>query len=310
MFDRFKEEAIRVIMLTQEEARQLGHTQEIGTAFLLLGLIGEGRGIAAKILRSLNLDLNNTREEVEKILGRGAGVPFVEIPFSDNAKAVLEGALEEAQKLGQKLIGTEHLLLAIAALKRGTAYQVLEAFQIDPERLQADILAVMSEAEFAAFEFTETPTSDVQTLVQELDGLIEELSDLLASAKSKSEALKRRIRSKVVSHAETAALVKKLPAPDAIATKELLTELQTISESDPNLTEEDKQDILSQIQGFARLWTFRLDERIQKISRKPLRTLRGIVAELPPDAPQVADYQRIIAAIADQFKLPLQSNDL
>jgi len=98
MFERFTEKAIKVIMLAQEEARRLGHNF-VGTEQILLGLIGEGTGVAAKVLKSMGVNLKDARIEVEKIIGRGSGFVAVEIPFTPRAKRVLELSLEEARQL-------------------------------------------------------------------------------------------------------------------------------------------------------------------------------------------------------------------
>ena len=103
MFERFTEKAIKVIMLAQEEARRLGHNF-VGTEQILLGLIGEGTGIAAKVLKSMGINLKDARIEVEKIIGRGSGFVAVEIPFTPRAKRVLELSLEEARQLGIDLL--------------------------------------------------------------------------------------------------------------------------------------------------------------------------------------------------------------
>jgi ATP-dependent Clp protease ATP-binding subunit ClpC len=102
MFERFTEKAIKVIMLAQEEARRLGHNF-VGTEQILLGLIGEGTGIAAKVLKSMGINLKDARVEVEKLIGRGSGFVAVEIPFTPRAKRVLELSLEEARQLGMHL---------------------------------------------------------------------------------------------------------------------------------------------------------------------------------------------------------------
>lgn len=99
MFERFTEKAIKVIMLAQEEARRLGHNH-VGTEQILLGLIAEGTGIAAKVLKSTGINLKDARIEVEKITGRGSGFVAIEIPFTPRAKRVLELSLEEARQLG------------------------------------------------------------------------------------------------------------------------------------------------------------------------------------------------------------------
>src|SRR4028119_177773 len=108
MFERFTEEAIKVIMLSQEEARRLGHNF-VGTEQILLGLVAEGTGIAAKVLKSLGVNLKEAREEVETIIGRGSGFIGVEIPFTPRSKRIFELCLEEASLLGHDYIGTEHL---------------------------------------------------------------------------------------------------------------------------------------------------------------------------------------------------------
>lgn len=100
MFERFTEKAIKVVMLAQEEARRLGHNF-VGTEQLLLGLIGESTGIAAKVLKSMGVNLKDARTEVEKVIGRGSGFVAVEIPFTPRAKRVLELSLEEARNLGE-----------------------------------------------------------------------------------------------------------------------------------------------------------------------------------------------------------------
>lgn len=100
MFERFTEKAIKVVMLAQEEARRLGHNF-VGTEQILLGLIGESTGIAAKVLKSMGVTLKEARTEVEKIIGRGSGFVAVEIPFTPRAKRVLEMSLEEARQLGE-----------------------------------------------------------------------------------------------------------------------------------------------------------------------------------------------------------------
>ena len=99
MFERFTEKAIKVVMLAQEEARRLGHNF-VGTEQILLGLIGESTGIAAKVLKSMGVSRKDARVEVEKIIGRGSGFVAVEIPFTPRAKRVLELSLEEARQLG------------------------------------------------------------------------------------------------------------------------------------------------------------------------------------------------------------------
>ncbi len=144
MFERFTEKAIKVIMLAQEEARRLGHNF-VGTEQILLGLIGEGTGVAAKVLKSLGVNLKDSRIEVEKIIGRGSGFVAVEIPFTPRAKRVLELSLEEARQLGHNYIGTEHLLLGLIREGEGVAARVLENLGIDLTKVRTQVVRMLGE---------------------------------------------------------------------------------------------------------------------------------------------------------------------
>ncbi len=144
MFERFTEKAIKVIMLAQEEARRLGHNF-VGTEQILLGLIGEGTGVAAKVLKSLGVNLKDSRIEVEKIIGRGSGFVAVEIPFTPRAKRVLELSLEEARQLGHNYIGTEHLLLGLIREGEGVAARVLENLNIDLTKVRTQVIRMLGD---------------------------------------------------------------------------------------------------------------------------------------------------------------------
>jgi ATP-dependent Clp protease ATP-binding subunit ClpC len=145
MFERFTEKAIKVIMLAQEEARRLGHNF-VGTEQILLGLIGEGTGIAAKVLKSMGINLKEARVEVEKIIGRGSGFVAVEIPFTPRAKRVLELSLEEARQLGHNYIGSEHLLLGLLREGEGVAARVLENLGADPSNIRTQVIRMVGES--------------------------------------------------------------------------------------------------------------------------------------------------------------------
>ncbi len=164
MFERFTEKAIKVIMLAQEEARRLGHNF-VGTEQILLGLIGEGTGVAAKVLKSMGVNLKDARIEVEKIIGRGSGFVAVEIPFTPRAKRVLELSLEEARQLGHNYIGTEHLLLGLIREGEGVAARVLENLGVNLSKVRTQVIRQLGEtAEVAAGGGTpgrtKTPTLD------------------------------------------------------------------------------------------------------------------------------------------------------
>jgi ATP-dependent Clp protease ATP-binding subunit ClpC len=151
-------------MLAQEEARRLGHNF-VGTEQILLGLIGEGTGVAAKVLKSMGVNLKDARIEVEKIIGRGSGFVAVEIPFTPRAKRVLELSLEEARQLGHNYIGTEHLLLGLIREGEGVAARVLENLGVDLSKVRTQVIRMLGEtAEVAAGSSaqgrTKTPTLD------------------------------------------------------------------------------------------------------------------------------------------------------
>ena len=124
MFERFTDRARRVVVLAQEEARMLNHNY-IGTEHILLGLIHEGEGVAAKALESLGISLEAVRQQVEQIIGQGQQAPSGHIPFTPRAKKVLELSLREALQLGHNYIGTEHILLGLIREGEGVAAQVL-----------------------------------------------------------------------------------------------------------------------------------------------------------------------------------------
>ncbi|MEB3245182.1 MAG: ATP-dependent Clp protease ATP-binding subunit [Vampirovibrionales bacterium] len=149
MFERFTEKAIKVIMLAQEEARRLGHNF-VGTEQILLGLIGEGTGIAAKTLKGMGVNLKDARAEVEKIIGRGSGFVAVEIPFTPRAKRVLELSWDEARQLGHNYIGTEHLLLGLIREGEGVAARVLENMGVDLNKVRSNVIRMLGETRGAA----------------------------------------------------------------------------------------------------------------------------------------------------------------
>ena len=143
MFERFTERARRVVVLAQEEARTLDHGY-IGTEHLLLGLIREGEGVAARALESLGISLEAVREQVGEIIGRGQQPPPGHIPFTPRAKKVLELALREAQQLGHGYIGTEHLLLGLIREGSGVAAQVLVRLGADLSRARLQVVRLLA----------------------------------------------------------------------------------------------------------------------------------------------------------------------
>ena len=174
MFEKFTEGAIKVIMLSQEEARRMGHNF-VGTEQLLLGVIGQRHGIGARALKKLNVTLKKARKEIELYIGRGTGFVASEIPFTPRAKRVLEMAVHEGKDLGQNFVGTEHILLALIGESDGVAMRTLDKLNVNIPKLrnlilvyieenQEEILRPLSQAEKFLLERekkgSQTPTLD------------------------------------------------------------------------------------------------------------------------------------------------------
>ena len=143
MFERFTDRARRVVVLAQEEARMLNHNY-IGTEHLLLGLVHEGEGIAARALESLGITLNSVREQVQDIIGPGANAPSGHIPFTPRAKKVLERSMREAIQLNHGYIGTEHILLGMVRANEGVANQVLAKLGVEPAAVRQAVMDLIS----------------------------------------------------------------------------------------------------------------------------------------------------------------------
>ena len=143
MFERFTDRARRVVVLAQEEARMLNHNY-IGTEHILLGLIHEGEGVAAKALESLGISLEAVRQKVEEIIGHGQQSPSGHIPFTPRAKKVLELSLREALQINHSYIGTEHILLGLIREGEGVAAQVLVKLGADLNRVRNQVLQLLS----------------------------------------------------------------------------------------------------------------------------------------------------------------------
>jgi ATP-dependent Clp protease ATP-binding subunit ClpC len=143
MFEKFTDKARRVVVLAQEEAKLLNHNY-IGTEHILLGLIHEGEGVAAKALESLGINLDSVRDQVQEIIGQGQQAPTGHIPFTPRAKKVLELSLREALQLGHSYIGTEHLLLGLIREGEGVAAQVLTRLGADTNRVRQQVIQLLS----------------------------------------------------------------------------------------------------------------------------------------------------------------------
>ncbi|MDJ0798996.1 MAG: ATP-dependent Clp protease ATP-binding subunit [Calothrix sp. MO_167.B12] len=144
MFEHFTSEAIKVVMLAQEEARRLGHNF-VGTEQILLGLLGEKTGIAAEVLTELGVNHKEARQEVERIIGRGSGYLPPEIPFTPKVKSLFEQAFKEARRLGNNFIGTEHLLLGLTEAGEGVAAKVLQNLGVDLSQVRNLVIRRLGE---------------------------------------------------------------------------------------------------------------------------------------------------------------------
>jgi ATP-dependent Clp protease ATP-binding subunit ClpC len=186
MFERFTDRARRTIVLAQEEARMLNHNY-IGTEHILLALIYEGEGVAAKTLESLGISHDAVRHQVEEIIGRGQQAPSGHIPFTPRAKKVLELSLREALQLGHTYIGTEHILLGLIREGDGVAAQVLVRLGADLDRTRQQVIEVLH----GHFEPGEVRVGPGEVRVGPGE---DTLADRLASFASRLAAIERRLR--------------------------------------------------------------------------------------------------------------------
>lgn len=165
MFEKFTEGAIKVIMLSQEEARRMGHNF-VGTEQLFLGVVGQRQGMGAKALKSFGVTLKKARKEVENYIGRGTGFVASEIPFTPRAKRVLEMAVQEGKDIGQNYVGTEHILLALLAEEDGVAIRTIEKLGVDIAQLRKKTLDLIKENQ----EELLRPLTDVEKRILDNDG--------------------------------------------------------------------------------------------------------------------------------------------
>jgi hypothetical protein len=304
MFERFTESAIRVIMLAQEEARRLGHNF-VGTEQILLALIREGNGIAAKVLQSVGANLKDTRIEVKKIIGRGSGFVSVEIPFTPRAKRVLEFSLEEARQRGNDYICTQHLLLGLLREGEGVACQVLENLGVNLADVHAQVLESMGESSSEA-TVGDFLNDDLTGLVDEIDSLIDRLNAALKEASLTNRYLKRSIYERVFSNISILDLLAQLPAAsdsELPEIKELLTQFYLLVEANKTLQPAHKAEMLEQIKVLAESGQKPTDRRVQRFTKTAIRILRGIMVELQTDHAFVEECQRLLTAIAQQSNL-------
>src|SRR5437868_589321 len=149
VFERFTERARQVVVLAQDEARALKHNY-IGTEHILLGLLREEEGLAARVLESLDITVEEVRAQVARIVGQGDEVTTGQIPFTPRAKKVLELSLREALSIGHNHIGTEHILLGLVRENDGVAARIMLELGADAKRVREEVLAVLGPLPVAA----------------------------------------------------------------------------------------------------------------------------------------------------------------
>jgi ATP-dependent Clp protease ATP-binding subunit ClpC len=192
MFERFTDRARRVVVLAQEESRLLGHNY-IGTEHLLLGLLAEREGVAARALQSLDITLDAAREQVKEIIGPGAQEPRGHIPFTPRAKKILELSLREALKLGSEVIGTEHLLLGLVDEGAGVGAQILDRLGAPAPAVRE---AVISLAEAEPESPAARPEAGVRSFASSVRLPVEALAEfreLIASIDRRLAAIERHL---------------------------------------------------------------------------------------------------------------------
>jgi ATP-dependent Clp protease ATP-binding subunit ClpC len=196
MFERFTSQAKSVVVLAQEESRLLSHSY-IGSEHLLLGLLAEREGVAARALESLGVTLDAAREQVREMIGPGKASPSGHIPFTPRAKKILELSLREALSLGSEVIGTEHLLLGLIAEGDGVGAQVLERLGAHNEEVRATVIGLAgAEPERAEPERGEPEAEVVRTFGRRTLIRIEaltEVKDLLVSIDRRLSAIERHL---------------------------------------------------------------------------------------------------------------------
>lgn len=336
MFERFTEKSIKVIMLAQEESRRLGHNF-IGTEQLLLGLIGEGTGIASRVLKLMGVNLRDTRREVEKLIGRGSEFVTLEIPFTPRAKKVLEFTLEESRQQGHNYIGTEHLLLGLIRERESEciAVRVLLVLNVDLAVLRNRIIqqtdewtsepienvvitsndliqGVVTASKRVKQNFAPIDVDDAETEVtvvitsKRVDQNLDRLTTILAEAKVLIQAIEKKlIQGRTSASSEDIDnVINHLPSSNQdnqLGIKELLIQLKAVIDADLSLTSDDKNEALEQVLVLAAAGQQPTEQKMQKFARTALKILKATVAELDSRNNLVEVCNRILPTIAHFF---------
>lgn len=300
MFECFSEEAAEVIVYAQEESRRWGHNS-ISAELLLLGLIRQERGIAAKVLQLMGVKLKDARREVEKIIGRGSGCVSWEIPLTPIAQQILELATKAAFQQGCNYVGTEHLLLALTEQGEEKSRRILENLNLDVQKLRDRIINELDQ------NTDRKPQKNLRVVVTSvgIEHQIKQLAAMLTTAQTMLGEIEKELRVRVVCLDDVTDAIAKLPntiESESPGIHDLLSSLQAVIEADCDLNPEDRAEALEQVFVLAEAGQHATDERMQKSIRRAIKILRGTVAELPATSKLVGECDRLLDAIAKQFR--------
>ena len=308
MFERFTEKAIQVIILSQEETRRLGHNF-IGTEIILLGLIAEESGVAAKVLQSMGVTLETARKEVENIIGKGSGFVSVEVPFTPKAKRMLELANEESSNLTKNVIDTEHILLGLIRIENGVACKVLEKLGVVISQIRPRVLRMLENEEYEVFadRFAPRTNQNLALISGKVEVKFNRLMAMLTAAKEligeiENEFFKRE----PVSGEDWENAIAQLPKASAAeqpGLKEYLTELQAALQADSNLNADDKIEALEPLLVLAIAGQNLTEASLKKFAKTAIKILKGTITELPETSEFVEACNRLLPQIAVKFGL-------
>lgn len=312
MFERFTEQAVKAVVLALEESRRSGHNY-IGTEQILIGLIKEEKGIAARVLKLQGVTLKDACREVEKINCPGVYLFSVDIPFTVRCKKVLRLALEEAKKLEKYHINTEHLLLGLISEGESVAVKVLKKLDVDLSQIHGQVMHLVSENyckssldsseknTFSGVGLAVVPPSNkIQHKVNRLTAILTEAKKLIAD-------IENHMTYKIsVSLEDVLNVIANLPNSTSTHfpnIKELLIELTAAIESETDLNPEDKAEALEQVLVLAVAAHNQTKNRTREFTKKALIALHSTVADLPISNPLVEKINHILPDIAIFFEL-------
>ena len=324
MFEAFTEKSMAVIMLAQDEARRLGHNF-LGTEELLLGLMSEPSGGAAKALTQLGIDLRQARREVEALVSRGPGYQAIALPLTERVQESFEMALDISRQLNAPKIDTKHLLLGLLEIEDALANVVLQNLGVEFSELRRQLLDPMegdngslNHDSVAIAQLVAESTADMlpHNLSHKLDAIIDRLSRTLAE----TEAINQRVKTSLntspslnPSHADPLEfnrnIIDRLARledslnPEQPGLKACLIELRAALMNSHGLSTLDKVEGLEQIRVLAESGRDPADFTFQRMASLAIKILRGTLATLPLEDPLVEVGSRCLAAIAQQFNL-------